>query len=202
MQVSVTGQGMEVGAALKDTVHERLEKGVNKYFDRAINADVVFSKRGHFFTANVQVNEGTGTGIFIKGTGESEDVYAAFDQAADRIEKQLRRYKRRIKNHKGTSLNEIDDVKALLQGKKYVLQNDESVEEESAEEETPLIIAEKPASIERLSVSEAVMRMNLADLPALMFINKKNDHLNVVYVRKDGNISWVDSKVTAASVAA
>jgi ribosomal subunit interface protein len=200
MKVTVSGQGMEVGSALRQRVEELLGKVVTKYFDRAINADVVFHKRGHFFSADIQVNEGTGNGIFIKGSGESEDVYAAFDQGCERIEKQLRRYKRRLKNHHKVKISEVDaeDVKALLQGKKYVISNDEASEDEG-EGDTPLIIAEKTTRIEKLTVSEAVMRMNLADLPALMFINKKNGHINVVYVRKDGNISWVDSKVNAAA---
>jgi ribosomal subunit interface protein len=197
MKVTVSGQAMEVGSALQTYVEEALGKSVTKYFDRAIHAEVVFHKRGHFFRADIQVNEGTGTGIFIKGSGESDDVHAAFDQANERIEKQLRRYKRRIKNHHKQKISEVEDVKALLQGRKYVISNDEA-KEDTGDEETPLIIAEKQMNIEKLTVSEAVMRMNLADLPALMFINKKNGHINVVYIRKDGNISWVDPKLSAA----
>ncbi len=197
MQISVSGQQIDVGASLREHVEERLEREVSKYFEQAIDARVVFTKEAHLFVADIIVNEGTGTGIVIKGNGKAGDIYAAFDQASERIEKQLRRYKRRIKDHHKANPAEMGDAVQPVSGTKYIF-SDEG--EESAEaEDNPIIIAEKPMQIERLSVSDAVMRMNLANLPALMFINKKSGGISVVYRRDDGNISWVDSQLKASS---
>lgn len=191
MQISVSGKNIKVGDALRQHVNEALEKGISKYFDRAIHADVVVTKETHLFCTDIIVNQGTGTKVIIKGRGESGDVYASFDQAASRIEKQLRRYKRRLKNHsKRPTAENVHEI-LEFEARKYVLAD--SGEEEAAEEDNPLIIAEKPTAIETLTVSDAVMKMDLANLPALMFINKKNGGVNVVYRRHDGNISWVDT---------
>lgn len=190
MQISVSGKQLDVGQSLRTHVERRLSDGVSKYFEKAIDANVVFSKQSHLFRADVLVNEGTGTGIVIKGNGTANDIYASFDQAADRIEKQLRRYKRKIKNHHKKKFNELTaEELALIEGTKYVLTEKE---EEHKEEDAPLIIAEKAVKIKKLTVSEAVMEMNLQNLPALVFINKGNGGLNVVYHRVDGNISWID----------
>ncbi len=199
MQVSVSGKQINVGAALKEYVEEHLDKTVGKYFEKAINAETVFSKERNLFCTDILVNEGTGTGIVIKSQAKENDIYVSFDTALGRIEKQLRRYKRRIKNHHKKRLVEVEeDVIRQLRATKYVIAESEV---EESEEETPLIIAEKPTRIESLSVSEAVMRMNLANLPALMFINKQNGCVNVVYHRKDGNVSWVNTSIKQSSAA-
>lgn len=197
MQISVSGKKLDVGSALKQYVEENLDKVVGKYFDRAIFGEVVFSKERNLFCTDILVNEGTGTGIVIKGQAKENDIYASFDAALERIEKQLRRYKRRIKNHHKKRLSEADAI-AQLHATKYVISEKD---EDEAVEDNPLIIAEKSTRIERLSVSEAVMRMNLANLPALMFINKQNGCVNVVYHRKDGNISWVNTTIKQSQAA-
>ena len=189
MQVKIAGKNLSVGRALSDYVEATLDAAVGKYFDRAIDADVVFFKEAHLFCADIIVNEGTGTGITIRGQAKENDIYAAFDSAAERIEKQLRRYKRKLKNHHKVPLSDLP-----LAARKYVISN------EGQEEETPLIIAEKPIHIESLAVSDAVMHMNLGSLPALMFINKKTGKVNLVYHRADGNISWVESDIVTGEV--
>jgi ribosomal subunit interface protein len=191
MKVQVSGKQLDVGAALTEHVEDRLLKSVSKYFDRAIAANVVFSKESHLNRADIVVNEGTGAGPVIKGRGKANDIYAAFDDAADRIEKQLRRYKRRIKDHHKDKV----DSDTLSDGVKYILDGGDCDSEEAAD--NPLIIAEKPQLVEKISVSDAVMRMDLADLPALTFINEKTSTVSVIYRRKDGNISWVDTKIAA-----
>jgi len=194
VQIAVTGKKLDIGESLKNHVEDRLSSSVSKFFEKAIDSNVVFSKEAHnnMFRADVIVNEGTGSGIVIKSNGLAADVYAAFDMAADRIEKQLRRYKRKIKNHHKKKFSELEaEGYKQFAAKKYVLsEKDEG--EELQDEDAPLIIAEKPVKIETLTVSEAVMQMNLQNLPALMFINKGNSALNVVYHRIDGNISWID----------
>jgi ribosomal subunit interface protein len=192
MQLSIAGKQLDVGNALQGYVSDNLDKNVKKYFEHAVKADVVFSKQAHLFRADIMVNEGTGNHVIIKGSADSNDVYAAFDSALERISKQLRRYKRRIKDHHKPKLSELDaDKIQALKGVKYVLTP--VPDEEESLQDAPVIVAEKATTIETLSVAEAVMRMDLAQLPALLFINSQNGRTNVVYHRADGNISWVDS---------
>lgn len=191
MQVSVSGKHIDVGAALSEHIQNELKTTTKKYFEHAVSANVIVAKERSTFTANIIVNDGTGTHQLLKASGDGGDAYAAFDQALLRVENQLRRYKSKIKNHHKDRVDK-DVENAILLGTKYVLSSREE-DDESLENDAPLIIAEKAAQIETLSVSDAVMRMDLGELPAVMFINKKSGAVNVVYRREDGNISWIDS---------
>ena len=164
MQITVSGKGLDVGESLTQHVNARLEEGIEKYLDRVTDVKVVFSRESHLYRVDILVNPGTHSDITIKGQADSTDVYAAFDQTADKIEKQLRRYKRKLKNHHKARVSD-----ALFEADKYVIADDK--EEEAPEEDAPLVIAEKKTAIETLTVSEAVMRMDLANLPALMFFS-------------------------------
>lgn len=195
MQISVSGKGVDVGEAFQEHVKNRLTDGISKYIDRVNSIDVVVSKESHLFRALINGNTGTSSGMIVKGRGEAPDVYAAFDMAADRIEKQLRRYKRRLTNHHKARHHDLPAVHAM----KYVISADAAAKEAPEKEGAPVVVAEKATDIATLTVSEAVMRMDLADLPALMFFNSANGRLNVVYKRADGNISWVDPKPEAAA---
>jgi ribosomal subunit interface protein len=188
MQVAVSGKGVEIGEAFRKHAETRVTEGMSKYLDRVTSVDVVVSREAHLFTVSIHSNVGTSSNLVLKSQGQSEDIYAAFDDAADKVEKQLRRYKRRLKDHHRHSSPSADQ--RAIEGIKYVIQS--SQDEEEATDDQPVIIAEKPERLSRLSVSEAVMRMDLANLPALMFYNASTGRLNVVYRRADGNISWVD----------
>lgn len=194
MQITVSGKQIDIGQALQEHVETRLRELIEKYLDRVTDAMVVFSKESHLFRADIIVNSGTGTHArtTIKGQAESDEIYSAFGMAADKVEKQLRRYKSRLKDHHKTKPHPRDVDEARIMATKYVLSSGN--EEEESQEENPLVIAEKSTEIETLTVSQAVMKMDLADLPALMFFNRAHGGLNVVYRRKDGNISWVDPK--------
>ncbi len=184
MDISVKGKNLDVGDALKGHVEEHLLRTVTKYFGRALDANVMFTREGRLARADISVHPGP-RGMVVQGGSESDDPYAAFDGALERISKQLRRYKRRLSNHhKGHH----PDVFPALQ---YVIQPDHEDEEVAAEGQ-PAIVAEMPTEIATLSVSEAVMRMDLADLPVNMFRNSSSGRLNVVYHRADGNIGWID----------
>ena len=187
MKITVSGKQIDVGKALQDYIEADLLDTVKKYFEHAVSADVVFSKSRYLFRADVMVNEGTGTHTIIKANAEDAEVYAAYDQAADKIKKRLSRYKDRISNHHKERLKET-----MVEAKQYVLSGKEEHHEGDTEKQSPLIIAENQTGLERLTVSDAVMRMDLGELPALLFINKRNDHINMVYRRIDGNISWID----------
>lgn len=191
MQIAVSGKQIDIGEALQTYVKGELPRSVTKYFEAAVGGKVVFSKEGPLFRADIVVNEGTGLNFVIKADATATDIYAAFDGALERVDKQLRRYKRRIKNHKRPEIAENGfDYLAT----KYTLAS-LGEEDEAPEDDNPIIVAEKPEKIEKLSVSDAVMKMDLENLSALMFVNLKNGNLNVVYRRADGNISWVDPQL-------
>jgi ribosomal subunit interface protein len=202
MQIRVIGSHMDIGQALTSHVEEHLAKNVTKYFDKAVNAEVHFSKQNHLFKAVILVNEGVKGAIVVKSDAEAGDVYGCFNEALERASKQLRRYKSRIKNYRrnGGGIKSAEPNYAVHDGMKYILPPTEyNVFEEMESEESSVefdnslkIINEKVTNIEELAVNEAIMKMDLSDLPALVFVNKDNGRINVVYHRKDGNISWID----------
>jgi ribosomal subunit interface protein len=196
MHIAVSGKQLDVGESLREHVESRIQEAVHKYLERVTAADIVISKESHLFRADIVVNTGTHAGIPIKASGQASDVYAAFEAAEMKIEKQLRRYKRKITNHHKGNGPEAGEMPEPMKGKKYVISNaDEHISEM---EDAPLVIAEKSTDIQTLTVSEAVMRMDLSDLPALMFFNSANGRVNVIYKRQDGNISWVDPEEKVA----
>jgi len=194
MKIMISGKHVNIGESLHAHIEHRLGEGIPKYLDRVTSVNVVVAKEGYRFCVDINGNTGTNTGMSIKSSATADDVYACFDAAADKIEKQLRRYKRRLTNHHKQAHHGAGLV--AVTGRKYVIKSEE--ETENAETEAPLVIAEKATEIEHLSVSEAVMKMDLAELPALMFFNSASGRINVVYRRVDGNISWVDPEGKAA----
>jgi len=194
MQVSISGKGMDVGESLRAHIEHAAAVGVTKYLDRVNSVAVVVSRESHRFRVDLHGNLGTHAGMVVRAHAVGDDVYATFDSALEKVEKQLRRYKRRITNH-----HKKEDA-APSRARKTVLQADVAEHEETAANglAAGLVIAEKATDIEILSVSEAVMRMDLQDLPALMFRNAGHGGLNVVYRRADGNISWVDPEEKVA----
>ncbi len=197
MQVIVKGKQMDVGEALTNYVSERLEAGVSKYFDNAIDSQITVSKKNHKYHAECNVH--IGSGIDVSASAEHVDAYACIDAMVDKIETQLRRYKRRLKKHHG---KERSAFKKAYHAQSYVLAP-ESEETDTQSSETdewhPIIIAESNADIPDCSVGEAVMRMDLANVPAMMFHNSGSKELNVIYRRDDGNIGWIDPKVDSSS---
>ena len=186
MQVSVTGKQVTIGVELRDHVRRHLTDLVSKYFDHAIESNVVLSRSGHNLQADISVH--VGRGILIQGHGETDNPFNAFEIAADRIAKQLRRYKRRLREHRVSQAE-----REILSASQYVLATpDEEEEFENPESGQPVVIAEMTTDVELLSVSEAVMRMDLADAQALVFRNAAHGGVNVLYRRDDGNIGWVD----------
>ena len=186
MDISVSGKQVDVGDAFRIHAEDELTDAVTKYFDKAINAQVLLSKNGASMHVDISVHPGP-RGLIVQGHGNADEAYPAFDMALERIKKQLRRYKRRlVDDHRRRA--GADEVVAAQQ---YVIQS-EHHEEEVPEEHQQIIVAEMQTDIMTLSVSEAVMHMDLANVPVLMFRNSKTDTLSVVYHRKDGNIGWID----------
>ena len=186
MEISVSGKHVDVGDSLRSYAEEQLSGSVKKYFEQAIDAHVTISREGAMMHVDISVHPGA-RGLVVQGRGVASEPYPAFDVALERIAKQLRRYKRRLvdDHRRGAGIGDI------LPAQQYVIQSDQS-EDEVEVDAQPVIVAEMQTDIATLSVSEAVMRMDLADLPLLMFRNVKTNTLSVVYHRKDGNIGWID----------
>lgn len=185
MNVQVTGKRIDVGESLRSYVTTKLTTGVAKYFDRAAEVAVTFSREAHQFRADCLVR--IEHGLVLRSHGFSSDVYASFDEAEEHMEKRLRRYKGRLQRHRGAQRNH----EMVSQARDIVF----SVEEEhEVEPETflPVTIAETTTEIPTISVGEAVMRLDLEQSTALMFRNSAHGELNVVYRRADGNIGWID----------
>jgi len=190
MQIQVSGRGVDVGESLRSHIQASVDDRVNKYIDRVNSINAVVAKDAHLFRVDLTGNVGTHSGFTVRSRGESTDVYAAFDDAIDKAAKQLRRYKRKITNHH----KDITDEPSFTATKRVIPSDIGEKEEESA----ALVIAEKATKIETLTVSQAVMKMDLQHLPALLLFNRGTGRLNVVYRREDGNISWVDPEAKAA----
>jgi ribosomal subunit interface protein len=189
MQITVSGKQVDLSDALRTRVSDHLDVIANKYFDHAMEAQVTFSRARSFFTCDINVH--AGRGLRLRGEGEAADANTAFDDAAEHIAKRLRRYRRRVNEHARDSANR-DRPEAARQ---YILRQEDASSEEDGEGKSAThatVIAEQVTEISMLSVSEAVMRMDLADQPVLMFRNSTTGELNVVYRRSDGNIGWID----------
>lgn len=199
MQIHISGKGLEIGEAFHIHADNRLEQIVSKYIDRISQANVVVSKQGKRFRVDMHAHLGTHAGLTIKSTGESEDIYAAFDESLEHTEKQLRRYKRRLTNHQKAPMGAMPPV---VKARKVVLPPNVGEDDQNEAIDSGIVIAEKATEIQTLTVSEAVMQMDLQDLPALLFFNSAHGQLNVVYRRKDGNISWVDPQLQPVVVKA
>lgn len=184
MQIFVTGQHLDIGDTLRGHIEDALTATVDKYFGDAIEATVVLSRESHQFRADISVH--IIRGLHVRGHDVADDAYAAFDIAAAHLGKRLRRHKRRLRDHHATQ-------RAMQPAQQYVIAGyDGDGEPQEAVGDNPVIIAEDTTHIEELTVSEAVMRMDIADVPALMFRNAGSGGLNVVYRRADGNVGWID----------
>ena len=193
MQLSVTGKQLDVGDALRAHIEQNLSTAIGKYFANPTDANVVLSREAHNIRADIKVH--VGRGIILQGHADAGDAYAAFDLAAEHIAKRLRRHKRRLRSHQRNKA----DTEKTLRAQQYVLaplQEEEEVAAEGSEsaDGQPMIIADMETHIDTLTVSEAVMRMDLANLPAMMFRNRAHGGLNMIHVRQDGNIGWIDPR--------
>lgn len=195
MQLSINGKQLDIGASLREHIERHVPSMVEKYFVNPTDANVTVSKEGGSFRTDIAVH--VGKGIIVQGHALSSDPYAAFDEAANHVGKRLRRYKRRLRDHHRGHSGKTEAAPAA----QYVLaaeEDDETEVGDASEPDQPIIVAEMQTEIETLTVGEAVMRMDLANLPAMMFRNRAHGGLNMVYVRRDGNIGWIDPQEESA----
>jgi ribosomal subunit interface protein len=187
MRYQISGKQIEIGQALQTHVQDNLGGVAQKYAERPTDATVIFSKSGSEFVCETTVH--LSTGLTASAKGHAHEIYAAFEATSEKLEKQLRRYKRRLKDHHRERTQPID----VFGGSSYILASSEGAVDD-AEPETlqPIIVAEMETRIPSLSVGEAVMQMEIAGAPLLVFRNEGHDRVNVVYRREDGNVGWID----------
>lgn len=195
MKLSIKGKQIDVGDALRTHVETQLQEIVAKYFSESLEASVTFSREAHLFCADITVH--ANRGIVLQSKSSATEPYQAFDAAATRLAGRLRRYKNKIKHHhhensRGESETQIANA--------FILHGEDHGREEEVND-NPAVVAEMTTPVETLTVSEAVMRLDLGDLPALLFRNRGHGGLNMIYRRPDGNIGWVDPAERAAQSA-
>ena len=185
MDIRVSGHQIETGAALQSHVNDRLSAIVEKYFNRAISSQVTFGKApAGAFSCDIVTH--VMQGLILKSHAEAHDAHQALDGAADKIDKQLRRYKRRLKGRHEQTAYAVREQDAA-----YTVFAAEEPEAE-VESEAPLVIAETRVDIPVTTVSDAVMMLDLRHTNALFFKNAGTGRHNMVYRRDDGSIGWVE----------
>jgi ribosomal subunit interface protein len=186
MRYQISGRQIDIGNALQVHVKDVLESVMAKYAEHPTDANVVFSKSAHEFVCEATVH--LSTGLTATAKAHETKIYAAFDSCAAKMEKQLRRYKRRLKDHHRDRIDPVEHIGASS----YILASSQEEKDSEPESLQPFIIAEMETKVPFLSVGEAVMQMELAHAPVLVFRQEGKDGLNVVYRRDDDNIGWID----------
>lgn len=199
MQVQVTGKHVDVGDALRSRVSDEITSSIGKYFDRdGGGADVVVSREGHAFKVDCAVTLASGQQLTTQGLGG--DAHMAFDAAILKMQKRIRRYKNRLKDHHPQALARQAETAAY-----FVLQapddaeDDEALDGQPSSFPEPLVIAETETKIGTMTVSMAVMELDLSESQTIVFRNAAHGGLSVVYRRPDGNIGWIDPERTKAN---
>lgn len=195
MNLTVQGKNIDIGDALKTRARESLDHIFGKYFSNPIEATVTLSKEAYRFTAQIAVH--VGRGILLQAEGVADTANAAYDAAADTLAKRLRRYKRRLRDHHRAATES-------MRAQAYILAPEADGAEEPEHDQVngeapPVVVAEMQTDIPTLTVGEAVMRLDLANSQAMMFLNRAHGGLNMVYRRNDGNIGWVDPQLRAGA---
>lgn len=195
MQVQVSGKHVDVGEALRSRVSDDITSTIGKYFERGGTADVVLSRDGHAFRVDCSVH--LASGQLLQSHGLGGDAHAAFDSALEKVETRARRYKRRLKSHSVQAEARRDETAAF-----YVLrapdddEDDDWAETAGGGPPSGMIIAESEESLKTMTVSMAVMELDLTESRTIVFRNAAHGGLSVVYRRPDGNIGWIDPERT------
>jgi len=186
MQMLITGKKMEVGETLRTQTEGKVRDVCHKYDLSPLETTVTFSKEGSPFHNMIRcdLEMHLGRGVYMRAHEETDEPHVSLDQAMETFEKRLRRYKGKLLDYK----QKREASAAKTPASQYII-NPEG--EQESQEDNPLIIAEVKTDIPTLSVSEAVMHLDLSDAQAMLFTNVKHDQLNVVYRRRDGNIGWI-----------
>ncbi len=188
MGLRVSGKNFSIGEALREHVLNRINGASSRYFDGAVTGHIVVDHEGSGYRTDCTLHLTSGTTLHAEG--RAQEPYASFEQAAERLENRLRRYKRRLKDHHaGGSQNHAGatDVEMVAD---YVLQGPD--EEDAGTEFHPVVVAERTSALKTFSVAEAVMELDFTGAPVQVFKNAGHGRVNIVYRRPDGNVGWID----------
>jgi ribosomal subunit interface protein len=191
MTLRISGKSISVGDALRGRVSERTEEVLRKYFDGNYSGHITLSKDGFGFRTDCALH--LDSGITLEADSNAADAYASADQALLMIEKRLRRYKSRLKDRSARKAHAASEALAGMDAPSYVIEAPAEGDEVTAY--SPVIIAEATTSLKRLSVSEAVMELDLTGAACLVFQHGSSGRVNIIYRRPDGNVGWIDPPV-------
>ena len=189
MSLRISGKHMDIGDAFRSRIEERIGEAVDKYFDGGFGGRVTVEKSGSRFSADCMVH--LDTGMVLQGTGQAQDPQQAFEAAAERVEKRLRRNKRRLKSHNISQT--IDPMDIAYRVMAPVADEEDEVPEDYA----PTVVAESKMPLQTMSVASAVIELDTKDNPVFVFRNAASNEVNIVYRRADGNIGWIDPSTVA-----
>src|SRR4029077_20730549 len=193
MPFRVSGKNLDLGEALRKRIGARIAETVGKYFDGGYSGHVTLAKDGFGFRTECVIH--LDSKITLHAEGMASDAYASADQAALRIEKRLRRYHRRLKEHRP----ERGDDRAAIDAASYVIAAPEPEGETEIDGFTPVIIAESTTRLKQLSVSDAVTELDMTGVPVLVFRHAAHGGINIVYRRADGHFGWIDPPAAVAA---
>jgi ribosome hibernation promoting factor len=192
MPFRVSGKNIDVGATLRARINQRLVQATEKYFDGGFSGHVTIGKEGFGFRTECVVH--LDSGIVLEADALAADAYASAAQAALRLEKRLRRYKHRLKDHQVARVDgqAIEPPATAVEAPSYIIAAPAHDGDEEVAEWNAVIIAESTTALKRLSVSEAVMELDLTGVPVIVFRHAGHGRVNLVYRRADGHIGWID----------
>jgi ribosomal subunit interface protein len=193
MPFRVSGKNIDIGEALRGRVGERVAEAMEKYFDGGYSGHATVGKDGFGFRTECAIH--LDSGVTFRAEAIAADAYASADQAALRIEKRLRRYKRWLKDRSAARNRDGDG--AALDAQSYIIAAPGEEDEQEAADFNPVVIAESTTALERLSVSDAVTELDATGVPVVIFRHAASGRVNIVYRRADGNIGWVDPPATS-----
>ena len=185
MNVRVTGKHMDIGDSFRSRITGQLNDAIAKYFDGGFSSQVLVEKSGARFSADCKIHLDSGANLHAEG--KANDPQIAFESAFERIEKRLRRYKRKLRDHHHGENRAAQEIPYT------VMEGAADEEEEVQENFAPAIVAETTKKLATMTVATAVMALDMTDEPMLMFRKPGSAELNIVYRRNDGNIGWIDS---------
>ena len=186
MNVQINGKQIDIGSSLSTHAKGKVTEVINKYSKSATDSTITFSKDRYEYFCDIFIH--LATGMTVQAKGKAIDIYDSFEDSLEKIDKQLRRYKRRLKNHHNDRKKPIE----FMYANSYIISSQNEEDSQKKESLKPLIIAEMQEKIPTISVGEAVMQMELSGANMLIFRNSSHQKINVVHLREDGNIGWVD----------
>jgi ribosome hibernation promoting factor len=189
MQIQIVSKGIDVSDALQEEISSRVEEGVAKYFNRPGEAYIAVSREGSGFRVTVSLH--LPSGVMLQAQGEDGDAYKASDKAAEHLEKRLRRYKRKLKNHHNENKSDLPAETTPITVFQGQSGDDQHDDDETGVSE-PVIVAETPGEMRAMTASMAVLELEAAGAPFMIFRNIAHNGVNIVYRRPDGHVGWID----------